>query len=153
MHYEDSILHELHTWQKKMQQRPSLLNRAAKSMQTKINNLIPEKVHQAITAVIKKMVQVVLFGSRHTTAKPLQEATLADREALVLEKINQYRKTAAVEGGITGAGGFLMGLADFPLLLGIKIKLLFDIAHLYGYSTDNYKERIYLLHIFQLAFS
>jgi hypothetical protein len=153
MHYEDSILHELHTWQKKMQQRPSLLNRAAKSMQTKINNLIPEKVHQAITAVIKKMVQVVLFGSRHTTAKPLQEATLAVREALVLEKINQYRKTAAVEGGITGAGGFLMGLADFPLLLGIKIKLLFDIAHLYGYSTDNYKERIYLLHIFQLAFS
>jgi len=153
MYNDDTILRELHAWQKQMQKRPSLLNKAAKRMQTKINNLIPEKAHRAITAVIKKMVQVVLFGSRHTTAKPLQNASLPVREIKVLEKINQYRKTAAVEGGITGAGGFLMGLADFPLLLGIKIKLLFDIAHLYGYSTDTYKERIYLLHIFQLAFS
>ena len=153
MHNDDTILRELHAWQKQMQKRPSLLNKAARRMQTKINNLIPEKAHRAITAVIKKMVQVVLFGSRHTTAKPLQNASLPVREIKVLEKINQYRKTAAVEGGITGAGGFLMGLADFPLLLGIKIKLLFDIAHLYGYSTNEYKERIYLLHIFQLAFS
>jgi hypothetical protein len=153
MQHEQTIQHELKLWQKKMQKHPSLLNRVAKRMQTKINDLIPEKVHRAITVVIKKMVQVVLFGSRHTTAKPLQDASLAVRETLVLEKINQYRKTAAVEGGITGAGGFLMGLADFPLLLGIKIKLLFDIAHIYGYSTNEYKERIYLLHIFQLAFS
>ena len=136
-----------------MLKRPSLLNKASKRLQTKLNNLIPEKAHKAITTVIKKMVQVVLFGARHTTADPVQAMSLAVRETLVLEKIDRYRKTAAVEGGITGAGGFLMGLADFPLLLGIKIKLLFDIAHIYGYSTDNYKERIYLLHIFQLAFS
>src|SRR6185312_3184204 len=43
--------------------------------------------------------------------------------------------------------------ADFPILLGIKIKLLFDIAALYGIDINNYKERIYLLHIFELAFS
>ena len=64
-----------------------------------------------------------------------------------------YRKTAAVEGGITGAGGLLMGLADFPILIGIKIKLLFDIASLYGFDVNDYKERVYLLHIFELAFS
>lgn len=136
-----------------MQRHPSLVNKAAKRLQTKLNNLIPGKAHQAITAVIKKMVQAVLFGARHTTAPPLQNTSLAVRETLVQGKIGQYRKTAAVEGGITGAGGFLMGLADFPLLLGIKIKLLFDIAHLYGYSTDTCKERIFILHIFQLAFS
>jgi hypothetical protein len=144
---------ELGKWQRQMQKRPSFLNKAAKRMQTKINSYIPEKAHKVITAIIKKMVQVVLFGARHTTAAPVQDTSLAVRETLVIEKIKQYRKTAAVEGGITGAGGFLMGLADFPLLLGIKIKLLFDIAHLYGYSTDEYKERIFLLHIFQLAFS
>ena len=31
-------------------------------------------------------------------------------------------KIAAAEGAGTGAGGILLGLADFPLLLGIKIK-------------------------------
>ena len=51
------------------------------------------------------------------------------------------------------AGGFFLGLADFPLLLSIKLKLLFDIGALYGYPGEDYKERLYLLHVFQLAFS
>lgn len=58
-----------------------------------------------------------------------------------------------MEGGITGAGGIFLGLADFPILLGIKIKLLFDIASIYGFDTGDYKERVYILHIFELAFS
>lgn len=31
--------------------------------------------------------------------------------------------------------------------------MLFDIAALYGYDVKDYKERVYILHIFQLAFS
>ena len=56
-------------------------------------------------------------------------------------------------GGITGAGGILLGLADFPLLIGIKMKLLYNITALYGHDVTDYKERVYLLYIFQLAFS
>jgi uncharacterized protein (DUF697 family) len=67
---------------------------------------------------------------------------LLTREEAVRKKINIYRKTAAVEGGITGAGGILLGLADFPILLTIKIKLLFDIAVLYGFDVNDYKERV-----------
>ena len=136
-----------------MLRRPSFFNKASKRLQTKINRLIPEKAHEVITTVIKKMIQAVLFGARHTTSQPLQNASLAVRETLVTDKINVYRKTAAVEGGLTGAGGLLWGLADFPLLIGVKLKLLFEIAALYGYSTGDYKERLYLLYIFQLAFS
>ena len=44
-------------------------------------------------------------------------------------------------------------MADFPLLIVIKIKLLFEIASLYGFNVNDYKERLYILHIFQLAFS
>src|SRR5207247_4022557 len=95
----------------------------------------------------------VLFGARHTTATSLKTAPLETREELVLKKIDVYRKTAAIEGGITGAGSILLGLADFPILIGIKIKLLFDIAAIYGFDVDDYKERVYILHIFELAFS
>src|SRR5690606_11872799 len=35
----------------------------------------------------------------------------------------------------------------------IKIKMLFDIATVYGYDVRQYKERLYLLTVFQLAFS
>lgn len=122
-------------------------------MQNKVNSWIPEKVHVALTATIREMVRGVLFGARHSTAEPLMAASLETREELIRRKIDFYRKTAAVEGGITGAGGILLGLADFPLLIGIKFKLLFDIAALYGLNVDDYRERLYILHIFELAFS
>jgi EcsC protein family len=151
--YEKNIYSELKRWQKEMLRNPSFLNNLSKIAQTRINKWIPEKVHQAITATLKQMIRAVLFGAKHTTAKPLLENSLEVREAAVMQRIELYRTTAAVEGGITGAGGLLLGLTDFPILIGIKIKLLFDIASLYGFNTKDYKERVYLLHIFELAFS
>jgi len=96
---------------------------------------------------------VVLFGSGVTTGNVLTGHSLKERELIVKERIEFYKKTAAVEGGVTGAGGLLLGLADFPLLLGLKIKLLFELAALYGHDVNDMRERLYILHIFQLAFS
>lgn len=151
--YEQQAYIQLQFWQRKMQKKPSLGNRIAKGLQSKINSFIPEKVHTAITTAIEKMVKGVLFGAQHTTVAPKDNASLQLREALVKNKIEAYQKTASVEGAVTGAGGILLGLADFPILIGIKIKLLFDIAALYGYDVNDYKERLYILYIFQLAFS
>ena len=151
--YEVPVRKELAMWQNKMLRRPSLLNNLSKKIQTKINNWIPEKIHVAITVTIKQLIRGVLFGAKYTTGKPLLNASLRERENAIFKKIDTYTKTAAVEGGITGAGGILLGLADFPILIGIKLKLLFEIASLYGFDMKDYKERVYLLHIFELAFS
>jgi hypothetical protein len=153
MEYAEKILPVLHSWQKTMQREPSLFNRMAKRMQDKINKAIPEKVHSVITTTIKQMIRAVLFGAELTTRKPLQYASLEIREARVEEKIKFYQTTSAAEGAVTGAGGILLGLADFPLLLTLKLKMLFEIAALYGCRADDYKERVYILYIFQLAFS
>src|ERR1700712_1767109 len=151
--YEQEILSELKHWQKQMVSKPSVINKLAAKVQNKMNGWIPEKVHKAITATIKQMVKAVLFGARITTKEIEHKNDFELKEAIVLEKIDFYKKTAAAEGGITGAGGILLGLADFPLLIGLKIKLLFDIAALYGRDIRDYKERVYILHIFELAFS
>lgn len=151
--YNYKISIELKIWQKKMLRKASLINRFSKRIQTKLNSFIPEKVHKAITAAIKQMIKFVLFGAGITAAKINTEDNLEIKEHLILERIKWYKTTAAVEGGATGAGGILLGFADFPLLLGIKIKLLFDIAALYGVDVKKFKERIYILYIMQLAFS
>jgi uncharacterized protein (DUF697 family) len=152
--YEQQAHIQLQFWQHRMQKKPSLTDKLSRSVQSKINDYIPEKVHVAITIAIEKMIKAVLFGARYTTGSmPAQGMSLQMREALVRQKIENYQKTATIEGAITGAGGFLMGLADFPLLLGIKLKLLFEIAALYGHDVKDYKERLYILYIFQLAFS
>ena len=151
--YEILAKKELQKWQKKMLRKPGFINNLSKKIQIKINSYIPEKVHQAITATIKQMIRGVLFGAKMISSKPRFETNLETKEIAVQKKINIYRKTAAVEGGIAGAGGILLGLIDFPVLIGIKIKLLFEIAAIYGFDLKDYKERVYLLHIFELAFS
>ncbi|RYY37384.1 MAG: EcsC family protein [Sphingobacteriaceae bacterium] len=151
--YEQQAHIQLQFWQRRMQQKPSFGSRIAKGVQDKINSIIPDKVHNAITTAIEKMVKGVLFGARYTTKTPVDDASLQLREAKVKQQIEFYQKTASVEGAVTGAGGILMGLADFPILIGIKIKLLFDIAATYGYDVSDYKERLYILYVFQLAFS
>ena len=150
--YDENALAQLLIWQKKLMQRPSFLNNLFKKLQVKINSWIPEKIHQAITAAIKQLLRGVLFGAKYITSKPLLDKSFEVREMAVVERIKAYKNTAAIEGGITGAGGIFLGLADFPILIGIKIKLLFDIAGLYGFDVKDYKERVYILHIFELAF-
>lgn len=152
-HYRQLALSELHDWQKKMLRRPSFFNNLSKKAQDKINSWIPEKVHQAVTTAIKQMIRAVLFGAGYTTGAGPGDLGLQAREQLVEDKIKYYRTTAAVEGGVTGAGGILLGLVDFPVLMALKIKLLFEIAAIYGMDVNDYKERVYLLHIFELAFS
>lgn len=151
--YDQLAYSSLVAWQKKMVRRPGLFNHLSKKIQTRINSWIPEKVHRAITTAIKQMIRGVLFGAELTSSVPKMNGSLEEREAAVQKKIDWYKNTAAVEGGLTGAGGILLGLADFPLLIGLKIKLLFEIAAIYGFDVTDYKERVYLLHIFELSFS
>ncbi|SFB78871.1 EcsC protein family protein [Parapedobacter composti] len=151
--YRKKIMLELAFWKHKMTRKQPLGSVLAKNVQSKLNDLIPEKVHQAITFTIEKMVKGVLFGAQYTTAPPKAYSSFQLREAYVLKVIDTYKKTASVEGAVTGAGGILMGIADFPALLAIKMKMLFDIAVIYGFDVKTYKERLFLLTVFQLAFS
>ena len=152
--YQQQIELELQFWKLEVMKKPSLMGNIATKVQGKINSYIPQKVHKAITVAIKQMVKAVLFGSEVTSSNmPPGEMSLIHHEALVKSKIDSYCKTGAAEGGITGAGGFLMSMADFPILIAIKIKLLYEIAALYGFDTSDFRERLYILHIFQMAFS
>jgi hypothetical protein len=151
--YEKTVSKELVRWQKKMKQRPSLFNKLSKNLQTRVNKIIPGKVHQVLTVAVKQMVCAVLAGSDFTTPAPIRNENLQSRELTAQHKIKVYRNTATAEGAITGAGGILLGLADFPLWLTVKIKMLFELAAVYGHDVSNYKERLYILHIFQLTFS
>jgi len=151
--YEQLAHTELSSWQRRMSRKPGIVDRMSKNMQVRLNRIIPEKIHKALTATIKQMVRGVLFGSALALPKRKKSATLLEIEEEVKKKIDFYKHAAAAEGGVTGAGGILLGLADFPLLLGLKIKMLFDIAAIYGFDVNDYKERLYILHIFQLAFS
>ncbi|MBG9656120.1 EcsC family protein [Cytobacillus firmus] len=152
--YELKAYNEIEEWKRRINKRSSMLNRLSKKAQIKVNSIIPEKAHQIITDSIKNMVKATLLGSNALTRKKQSAGrSLEMMDHMLEEKISTYRKTAAVEGAGTGAGGILLGIADFPLLLSIKMKFLFESASIYGFDTNDYEERLFLLHVFQLVFS
>lgn len=152
-HYELQVLRKLRKWEEKMVEKPHRWYRVSKKLQNRFNKWIPDKIHQTITRVIKQMVKAVLFSSEFVKPVMDVESTLEKREDAVEKRMEYYRTTAAAEGGIAGWGGLLGALADFPALLTIKLKFLFDVASLYGYDSSKLSERIFLLQVFQLAFS
>ncbi|MDP5274324.1 EcsC family protein [Chengkuizengella axinellae] len=155
MNYEDRIKVEIQEWIFQLQKNPGILERSSRGLSKKINEKIPKKVHDTITASIKGMTQSIIFGVDITPKGKVQvsEVPLLIKDQKAKEWIEKYKKIGAVEGAGTGAGGILLGLVDFPALLSIKMKLLFELAHIYGYNTKYFHERLYILNIFQLAFS
>jgi hypothetical protein len=151
--YEQHALRELEAWKKEMQRRPGLFAGLSSRVQQRINKLIPEAVHKAITAAFKVVTKFLLRGSDFLTSKPLQAASLEDREAQARIQIDRYKNAATAEGALTGAGGILLGLADLPLWLTIKIKMLCHVSALYGYDPGDFRERLYIMNVLSLAFS
>ena len=150
MHYVEA---ELGTWLYKLKKSPTLISRLTHKVQGKINSWIPEKVHKAITVAIENMVKGVLTGSGWIVPKADHSLSLQEREEKARTRIKWYRNTASAEGAVTGAGGILLGFVDFPVFLTIKMKMLFDIAAVYGFSAKEFHERLFLLYVFQLSFS
>lgn len=151
--YEAWARTEVAHWRARVLKGAGPFDRAARGLQHRINRAIPERVHQAVTGVIERLTRTLLTGADLTTGEPLTGLSLRERDERARRAIEGYRNAAAVEGGVTGAGGFWMAMADFPALLTLKIKLLFDLAAIYGKSGDDFAERLFLLHVFQLAFS
>lgn len=151
--YEKKIEKELNVWRKSMQEPPSLSNKATKEFQVRFNRMIPEKIHQLITKAVKGMTRAVLFGADFTTLISAEVKAIEDIEIDIKDRINFYCSSAAAEGAVTGFGGFVSGLADFPLWMTLKMKMLFEIASYYGYNTKDLTERIFILHVFEITFS
>lgn len=145
---------ELEAWKRKFSKRSSVIQRISKQAQTKVNRWIPEQAHKAITESIRKMVEVTLKNSGWVPFQRVSvKSSLKEREEMMKDRLGFYRKAATIEGAGTGVGGILLGLADFPLLLSMKMKFLSECSLIHGYDVEEYEERLFLLHVFQLAFS
>ncbi len=144
---------EVEAWRARVLKRPGLWDRATRGTQDRINRIIPERVHAVVTAGVEAMTKGILSGSDLVKPRPMADGSLAARELRARAMIRTYRTTASVEGGVAGAGGFLLAAADFPALMAIKVRMLGDVVGAYGWGGDTVRERLFLLHIFHLAFA
>ncbi|MDR1640082.1 MAG: EcsC family protein [Clostridiales bacterium] len=151
--YFTEIARELEAWSAKIEKGEGVLSRFSKGAQAQMRKLMPQKIQDAITAAMKQFISAVMYGSGYVSDFPDSSLSLAESDYVASKRFSAYKKAALGEGAAAGAGGFVGGLADLPALLGIKIKFLFDCASVYGYDTSDPRERVFMLLIFQLAFS
>lgn len=154
MNYEQKVREEIAAWEHQFFKPPGWLEKTSKTIGKRINDLIPPKVHDVITATIKSIVRTALFGAEYTPQRTVQRSLdleQADQEANRLFSL--YQKIAVAEGAGTGAGGIMLNIVDFPALIAIKMKFLFELAHVYGYDTKDFSERVFVLKVFQMTFS
>ncbi|XID94567.1 EcsC family protein [Paenibacillaceae bacterium WGS1546] len=153
MNYERKAREEIAAWERQLFKPPGWLERTSKTFGNRINRMIPSKVQNIITTTIKSVVRTALFGAEYTPQRPVQrtlDLELNDQEAKRLFSL--YQKIAVAEGAGTGAGGIFLNVVDFPALIAIKMKFLFELAHNYGYDTKHFSERVFILKVFQMAY-
>ncbi len=151
--YAKAVKKELRAWEKSMLKRPGIIAGAFNGLQLKTQKLVPQKVQEFITASVKNMTVALMSGSGLINGRePQCEPPLSESDYLAEQAFKAYDKAAMAQGFGFGLGGVLLGLADFPALLSIKVKFLYDCAGFYGFDAKKESERVFMLYIFQLAF-
>ncbi|WP_019244047.1 MULTISPECIES: EcsC family protein [Bacillus] len=64
---------------------------------------------------------------------------------------NNRAKLATVQGASTGMGGIFTLAIDIPIILGLSLKTLQEIAIIHGYDPNNREERIFIVKCLQFA--
>ena len=107
-----------------------------------VGKMLPSEAVEAMTDhVFDRLAQAAAFLSQ--PSEVWQEANVADQQALralsaeqidelVTTVINRNRAFAAAEGGLTGLAGVAGALIDFPLVLLIALRTIYQIAQCYS---------------------
>jgi hypothetical protein len=145
---------ELAIWEWEITKRQGLGKMLSQHVQMGIHSMTPRKIQDLITGSVKTLIEGVLHGSCWITKTRIApHPTLAESDFLVERAYGSYHKAAVAQGIGIGLGGFIVNLADLPALLTTQVKFLFDCCKLYGFNPDIESERVFILYVFQLAYS
>lgn len=105
--------------------------------------------------------QSTIIGKLQAQHPDLKITTIEDIASVPLQGMDTVSEDikksgsnlATVQGATTGIGGIFTLAIDIPLLLGMSIKTLQDIAVAYGYNPRDKQERIFIVKCLQFTTS
>ena len=113
-------------------------------VQTGGKYLISEK------AMMQKIRDTSSFDDIHTITD-IGQMPLADMISISEKLQNDRVKLATVQGASTGIGGIFTLAIDIPVILGMALKTLQEIAIIHGYDPNDKMERIFIVKCLQFA--
>lgn len=137
-----------------------------------LDRLTPQFIHKKIGQALDELGSYLQTGGRYLTNEKgvlnryaqktgADGVTLASISELPIqmmdevsdELIRSRKNIAMTQGATTGIGGIFTLSIDIPLLLGISLKTLQEIAVAYGYDPNDKQERIFIVKCLQFASS
>ena len=132
-----------------------------------IDKLTPAFIQKKIGVILDELGQYVQNGGSYLSSESslstyypdLANHTLEEAAKLPLSTMDQAvekltgnrKKLATIQGASTGIGGIFTLTIDIPLLLGLQLKTLQDIAICYGYDPKDKKERLFIVKCLQFV--
>ena len=132
-----------------------------KFLQNKINSLLDEIAKYINNggqylvnsdATLKKAAKI-LSSDEPLTLETVKELPLSNMEKVAESFISFRAKNAQIQGATTGIGGLFTLAIDIPLILGITLKTIQEVAVSYGYDPTNQEERIFMIKCMQFSSS
>lgn len=86
-----------------------------------------------------------------STRKIVQQLPLQVLDQAAQHITERRVKFAAAQGATTGIGGAVTMIADIPLVLGLSLKVLQEMALCYGFDPDEPQERVFIVKCLQYS--
>lgn len=156
--YEAKALEHITSWKsEKLSVYNRVANRATNPLASLFRRLIPQAVGvNGIAAAYAASGWLVgpgeiLKSSGMASLEDLRQQPLefCDRLAGKIDRGSQA--FAAVDGAVTGAGGFVLAAADVVALTMIVLRAIRHTGHCYGFALDRPQDRPYVLGILMIA--
>lgn len=138
-----------------------------------LDKITPKIVHEYLGKFLDELGSYIQTGGQYLIKQQdvldrLQEKS-AYPEKLTIEKVRElpletmnelseeYKKSrkhlATLQGATTGFGGIFTLAVDIPVLLGLSLKVLQEMAVTYGYDPTDQAERIFIVKCLQFSSS
>ena len=130
-------------------------------LQDKINSLLDEIAkyidnggqYLVNSDTTLKKAAKILSSNEPLTLETVKELPLSDMGKAAESFISVRAKNAQIQGATTGIGGLFTLAIDIPLILGITLKTIQEVAVSYGYDPTHQEERIFMIKVMQFSSS
>lgn len=101
----------------------------------------------------KQLMKKIQKSTAHPieTFEDIRDMPIKDMIALSNSLQSERSKLATVQGASTGVGGIFTLVIDIPVILGMAIKTLQEIAIIHGYNPNEKQERVFIVKCLQFA--
>jgi len=138
-----------------------------------LDKLTPKFIQEKVGVAVDELGSYIQTGGQYLISEQvvlkrfteidgtIKEITLDEVKSLPIVKMDEVAnqiglsrtKLATVQGATTGIGGIFTLAIDIPLLLGLSLKVLQEVALAYGYDPKEKSERIFIIKCLQFTSS